>query len=56
MGSGTPNTEKVGQITRSQAEAIAQEKMEDLNAGTVDSAARMIEGTARSMGITVVEG
>lgn len=55
-GSGEPNTNKVGQITRSQAEAIAQEKLNDLNASNVQSAARMIEGTARSMGVIVVEG
>ncbi len=52
-GSGTPNTVKVGKITSEQVRAIAQEKMSDLNAGTVESAARMIEGTARSMGVTV---
>ena len=52
-GSGEPNTNKVGSITSKQVRAIAQEKMEDLNAGTVDSAMRMIEGTARSMGVTV---
>jgi len=55
-GSGTPNTNKVGKITRSQALAIAKEKMKDLNAASVEAAARMIEGTARSMGVTVVEG
>ena len=54
-GSGEPNTNKVGTITRDQAKAIAQEKMADLNAADVDAAARMIEGTARSMGV-VVEG
>lgn len=55
-GSGKPNTEKVGQITRKQVEAIAKEKMADLNAVSIDSAMRIIEGTARSMGVTVVEG
>jgi large subunit ribosomal protein L11 len=55
-GSGTPNTNKVGKITKSQALGIAKEKMKDLNAASVEAAARMIEGTARSMGVTVVEG
>ncbi|MEE9131270.1 MAG: 50S ribosomal protein L11 [Phycisphaerales bacterium] len=52
-GSGVPNTEKVGTITKDQLRAIAQEKFDDLNAGSVDSAMRVIEGTARSMGVTV---
>jgi len=52
-GSGEPNTNKVGSITSAQVRAIAEEKLSDLNAGTVESAMRMIEGTARSMGITV---
>jgi len=52
-GSGVPNLTKVGQVTRAQIEEIAKEKMNDLNAGTVESASLMIEGTARSMGITV---
>lgn len=55
-GSGVPNKEKIGTVTRSQVRAIAQEKFADLNAHSVESAARMIEGSARSMGITVVEG
>ena len=55
-GSGEPNQNKVGQITREQARQIAQEKIKDLNASDIDAAARMIEGTARSMGVTVVEG
>lgn len=54
-GSGEPNTKKVGKITREQIHAIAEEKMKDLNAGTVEAAGRMIEGTCRSMGV-VVEG
>ncbi len=54
-GSGEPNKEKVGQITKEQVQQIAQEKLADLNAGTVESAMRTIEGTARSMGVTVVE-
>ncbi len=52
-GSGVPNTEKVGTITQDQLRTIAQEKFEDLNAGSVESAMRVIEGTARSMGVTV---
>ena len=52
-GSGEPNTNKVGTITPDQVRAIAEEKLADLNAGTIESASRMIEGTARSMGITV---
>ena len=52
-GSGVPNKEKVGKITRAQVESIAKEKLEDLNAGTIESAMRVIEGTARSMGVTV---
>ncbi len=52
-GSGVPNTEKVGTITEDQLRTIAQEKFEDLNAGSVESAMRVIEGTARSMGVTV---
>lgn len=55
-GSGEPHTNFVGQITKTQVEAIAKEKMEDLNAASIDSAMRVIEGTARSMGVTVVEG
>ncbi len=54
-GSGEPNKEKVGSITKEQVQQIAQEKLADLNAGTVESAMRTIEGTARSMGVTVVE-
>ena len=52
-GSGEPNTNKVGKISRGQVEAIAKEKMEDLNAGKIESAMKIIEGTARSMGVTV---
>ncbi|MBG79279.1 MAG: 50S ribosomal protein L11 [Phycisphaerales bacterium] len=54
-GSGVPHTDKVGTVTADQVRAIAEEKMEDLNAGTIESAMRIIAGTARSMGI-VVEG
>lgn len=52
-GSGVPNKEKVAQVTRAQCEEIAQKKMADLNARSMDQAVRMIEGTARSMGIDV---
>ncbi len=52
-GSGEPNKNKIGKVTRSQVEAIAKEKMADLNAPTIDAAMKMIEGSARSMGITV---
>jgi large subunit ribosomal protein L11 len=52
-GSGTPNRDKVGKVTRAQVEEIAKTKMQDLNAETVEAAARIIEGSARSMGIEV---
>lgn len=52
-GSGVPNKEKVGKITRAQVEEIAKMKMPDLNAHTIESAMRIIEGTARNMGIEV---
>ncbi|HCJ09876.1 MAG TPA: 50S ribosomal protein L11 [Clostridiales bacterium] len=54
-GSGVPNREKVGRVTREQVREIAQTKMADLNAASLEAAMRMIEGTARSMGITVEE-
>ena len=54
-GSSEPNREKVGEVTRKQVEGIAKLKFEDLNAYDLDNAARIIEGTARSMGITVAE-
>ncbi len=54
-GSGEPNKNKVGKVTRAQVEEIAKTKMPDLNATDVDAAMRIIEGTARSMGIEVVE-
>lgn len=53
-GSGEPNKIKVGKVTRAQVKDIAQQKMRDLNTHDVDAAMRMIEGTARSMGIEVV--
>ncbi len=52
-GSGVPNRTKVGTVTRDQVRQIAEAKMKDLNANDVDMAMRMVEGTARSMGITV---
>jgi large subunit ribosomal protein L11 len=52
-GSGVPNKEKVGKVTKAQVEEIAKLKMPDLNANDIDAAMRIIEGTARSMGITV---
>jgi large subunit ribosomal protein L11 len=54
-GSPTPNKAKVGRITRQQVEEIAKVKMPDLNAASVESAMRSIEGTARSMGVDVVD-
>jgi len=53
-GSGQPNKEKVGTITRSQLLEVAKTKMADLNASSVEAAAKIIAGTARSMGIEVV--
>lgn len=53
--SGRPNTEKVAQLTQAQVREIAETKMPDLNAASVESAMRMIAGTARSMGVTVAE-
>ena len=53
-GSGEPNKEKVGKITKKDLEEIASIKMEDLNANTIESAVRMIAGTARSMGVEVI--
>ncbi len=53
--SGEPNREKVAAITRAQVREIAETKMPDLNAASVEAAMRMIEGTARSMGIDIIE-
>jgi large subunit ribosomal protein L11 len=53
-GSNQPNREKVGEVTRKQVEEIAKMKMEDLNAFDLENAMRIIEGTARSMGIEIV--
>ncbi len=52
-GSGVPNKEKVGKVTKAQIADIVKMKMADLNARDAEHAARMVEGTARSMGITV---
>ena len=52
-GSGTPNSVKVGSVTRAQVEEIAQTKMADLNAADLEAAVRIIAGSARSMGLTV---
>lgn len=54
-GSGEPNKNKVGKVTRKQVEDIAKLKMPDLNASSIESAMRTIEGTARSAGITVTD-
>ena len=53
--SGTPNKNKVAKITKAQVQAIAEQKMKDLNAGSVEAAMSMIAGTARSMGVVVVD-
>ena len=52
-GSGEPNRNKVGQISQAQIRQIAEQKMPDLNANDIDQAAKIIEGTARSMGVEV---
>lgn len=52
-GSGEPHKEKVGAITKDQVKEIAELKMKDLNAGSVEAAMRIIEGTARSMGVEI---
>ena len=54
-GSGVPNKTKVAKLTKEQVKAIAEQKMPDLNAATVEAAMSMIAGTARSMGVTVEE-
>ncbi|MDH7482922.1 MAG: 50S ribosomal protein L11 [Armatimonadota bacterium] len=54
-GSGVPNRQKVGKVTRAQVREIAELKMPDLNANSIEAAMRIIEGTARSAGIEVVE-
>ena len=52
-GSGEPNRKKIGKVTRSQLREIAQKKMEDLNTKNIEQAMKIIEGTARSMGIEI---
>lgn len=54
-GSGVPNREKVGKVTRAQVREIAEQKMKDMNAIDLEGAMRQIEGTARNMGITVTD-
>ena len=54
-GSGKPNKEKVAKLTKEQVRAIAEQKMPDLNAASIEAAMSMIAGTARSMGVTVEE-
>ena len=54
-GSGVPNKTKVGSVTRKQIEEICEKKKDDLNARDLQHACRMVEGTARSMGLTVVD-
>ena len=54
-GSGVPNKEKVGTVSMAQVREIAEKKLADLNAYTVDAAAKIVAGTARSMGIDVVD-
>jgi large subunit ribosomal protein L11 len=54
-GSGVPNKDKVGKVTRAQVKEIAELKMKDLNAIDIEGALKQIEGTARSMGITVTD-
>ena len=54
-GSGVPNKNKIGKVTRKQVEEIAKTKLPDLNAGSLEAAIRTVEGTARSMGMEVVD-
>lgn len=53
-GSGTPNKQKVGKVTKAQVEEIAKTKLQDLNCDTLEAAVRIVEGSARSMGVEVV--
>ncbi|ACL18473.1 LSU ribosomal protein L11P [Desulfitobacterium sp. LBE] len=55
-GSSEPNRKKVAQVSKTKVREIAETKMKDLNAASVEAAMSMVEGTARSMGITIVEG
>ena len=52
-GSGTPNKEKIGKVTKEQIKKIAERKMKDLNAFSIEQACKIVEGTARSMGIEI---
>ena len=54
-GSGVPNKEKIGELTKDQVRKIAQMKLADLNAASVEAAMRTVTGTARSMGVTIAE-
>jgi large subunit ribosomal protein L11 len=54
-GSSTPHTDKVGKLTRDQVHEIASTKLPDLNANDIDAAMKIVEGTARSMGVTVAD-
>ena len=54
-GSGVPNRDKVAKLTKAQVEEIAKQKMPDLNAASLETAMKMVEGTARSMGVTIEE-
>ncbi len=54
-GSGVPNREKVAKLTKAQVKEIAEQKMPDLNAASIETAMKMVEGTARSMGVTIEE-
>jgi large subunit ribosomal protein L11 len=54
-GSKTPGRDKAGTVTKAQVREIAQQKMKDLNCDTVEAAMRMVEGSARSMGVEVAE-
>lgn len=55
-GSGTPNREKIGKLTKSQAKKIAEGKFKDMGAVTIEAAMRCVAGTARSMGVELVDG
>jgi len=54
-GSGVPNREKVGKVTKGQIREIAELKFKDMNANDIENAMKQIEGTARNMGLTVVD-
>jgi len=53
-GSGKPNTQKIGKVTKAQVKEIAEKKVEDLNSTTIESAMKIIEGSAKSLGIEVI--